>query len=200
MQRRQAKCGAKTRKDGPCQDIAMPNGRCKKHGGKAEGAINPLKGDASPTNKFGIYGAYVREDEQDLDFALGTVDAELRMIRIRLKRTFEARMTWEADLAAKRVAMKADENGNMVLVEHVEDESVTKDGDVVPTERKTFRLPDFDKIEQACLARIESLEKTRKELMKDGGGDPNDPAGSRDNVRFTGGLGGEDDDLPSPFE
>lgn len=200
MKKRQAICGAKTRKDGPCQDIAMPNGRCKKHGGKSEGAINPLKGDASPTNKFGIYGAYVREDEQDLDFALGTVDAELRMIRIRLKRTFEARMKWEEDLAAKRVAMKADENGNMVLVEHVEDESVTKDGDVVPTERKTFRLPDFDKIEQACLARIESLEKTRKELMKDGGSDPDDPQGSKDRVKFTGGLGGDDGELPEPFE
>lgn len=197
MQRSQAKCGAKTRKAGPCQDIAMPSGRCKKHGGKGGAPNNPATGEASGKNKFGIYGAYVRDDEQDLDFALGTVDAELRMIRIRLKRTFEARMKWEIDLAAKRVAMKADENGNMVLVEHVEDESVTKDGDVVPTERKTFRLPDFDKIEQACLARIESLEKTRKELMKDGGGDPD--GGSRDAVRFTGGLGGTDEELPEPF-
>lgn len=180
----------------------MANGRCKRHGGQSTGAIVPASGEASGKNKFGIYGAYVREDERDLDFELGSVDAELRLVRIRLKRTFEARKQWEEDLAAKRIEMSADTDGNYVLVEHVEDESVTKDGDVIPTKKRTFRLPDFDKIEQACLARIESLEKTRKELMKDAGSDPDDPLGARDRVKFTGGLQGtvDEDDLPPPFK
>lgn len=199
MQKGQAKCGATTRQGSACKDIAMENGRCKRHGGKSTGAKEPAKGADSGTNKFGIYGAYVRDDERDLDFELGSVDAELRLVRIRLKRTFEARKQWEEDVAAKRVEMQADADGNMVLIEHVEDESITKDGNVVPTKKRTFRLPDFDKIEQACLARIESLEKTRKELMKDAGSDPDDPSGTKDRVRFTGGLGGDDGELPEPF-
>jgi hypothetical protein len=33
-----ARCGAKTRKGSPCQSPAMPNGRCRMHGGKSPGA------------------------------------------------------------------------------------------------------------------------------------------------------------------
>ena len=32
------KCGAKTRSGSPCQSPAMPNGRCRMHGGKSPGA------------------------------------------------------------------------------------------------------------------------------------------------------------------
>ena len=32
------RCGAKTRKNTPCQSPAMPNGRCRMHGGKSPGA------------------------------------------------------------------------------------------------------------------------------------------------------------------
>ena len=43
MQRRLAmlesrRCGAKTRKGTPCRSPAMPNGRCRMHGGKSTGA------------------------------------------------------------------------------------------------------------------------------------------------------------------
>jgi uncharacterized protein YjcR len=43
MQRRLAmlesrKCGVKTRKGAPCRSPAMPNGRCRMHGGKSTGA------------------------------------------------------------------------------------------------------------------------------------------------------------------
>jgi glucans biosynthesis protein len=43
MQRRLAmlesrRCGAKTRKGIPCRSPAMPNGRCRMHGGKSTGA------------------------------------------------------------------------------------------------------------------------------------------------------------------
>ena len=43
MQRRLAmlesrECGAKTRKGARCQSPAMPNGRCRMHGGKSTGA------------------------------------------------------------------------------------------------------------------------------------------------------------------
>ena len=32
------RCGARTRKGSPCQAPAMPNGRCRMHGGKSRGA------------------------------------------------------------------------------------------------------------------------------------------------------------------
>jgi uncharacterized protein YjcR len=43
MQRRLAmlesrRCGAKTRNGTPCRSPAMPNGRCRMHGGKSPGA------------------------------------------------------------------------------------------------------------------------------------------------------------------
>lgn len=48
------RCGAKTRKGTPCTNWAMPNGRCRMHGGKSTGApkgnMNALK-----------HGRYTRE-------------------------------------------------------------------------------------------------------------------------------------------
>ena len=32
------RCGARTRRDTPCQSPAMPNGRCRMHGGLSPGA------------------------------------------------------------------------------------------------------------------------------------------------------------------
>jgi hypothetical protein len=32
------RCGARTRSGSPCQSPAMPNGRCRMHGGKSSGA------------------------------------------------------------------------------------------------------------------------------------------------------------------
>jgi uncharacterized protein YjcR len=32
------RCGARTRRGTPCQSPAMPNGRCRMHGGKSPGA------------------------------------------------------------------------------------------------------------------------------------------------------------------
>jgi len=36
-----ARCGAKTRKGMPCQSPAMPNGRCRMHGGASTGPRTP---------------------------------------------------------------------------------------------------------------------------------------------------------------
>ena len=32
------RCGAKTRSGTPCMNLAMPNGRCRMHGGRSTGA------------------------------------------------------------------------------------------------------------------------------------------------------------------
>jgi hypothetical protein len=203
MQPGQAKCGAMTRKKTSCADIAMANGRCKRHGGKATGPRNPNTGPATKAaTTFGIYRQFLSDDDKVVYDAaahqIGSVDTELHLMRLRLARTVKARMEWEASLAAP---VRSDGESHLVLVEEVDDTIVFAETST-PTTKKVRRLPDFDKIEQACLARIESLEKTRRELMKPiEGDDPNDPDAEpgRDHVSFSGGLGGEDDALPSPF-
>lgn len=47
-------CGAKTRSGDPCKNAAMPNGRCRMHGGAQP------KGADSPNLKHGRYSSYLR--------------------------------------------------------------------------------------------------------------------------------------------
>lgn len=47
------RCGAKTRAGGTCKNGAMPNGRCRMHGGKSLGGIG------SPRYKTGRYSKYL---------------------------------------------------------------------------------------------------------------------------------------------
>ena len=45
-------CGAKTRRGTPCKSPAMPNGRCRMHGGKSPAWF------AHPRYKHGLYSKY----------------------------------------------------------------------------------------------------------------------------------------------
>ncbi len=55
------RCHAKTRKGSPCQSPAMPNGRCRMHGGKSTGA--PC-GVANGNYRHGIYTHEMRAEMQ----------------------------------------------------------------------------------------------------------------------------------------
>lgn len=208
MQPGNRKCGAKTRKGTPCADIAMANGRCKRHGGKATGPKVPNTSAATEaarkvTTTHGIYSRFLTEEDRALYDAaeIGAVDAELRLMRMRLARTVKARAAWEAELRGEVDGRESDGSDSMTLVEVVEDQS-QYEGAPVDLEKRVKRIPDFDKIEQTIVGRIESLEKTRKELLKLGDEDPpdGDPT-ARDHVSFSGGLdGGNDEELPSPFK
>lgn len=59
---RNNRCGAKTRKGTPCKNGAMPNGRCRLHGGKSTGP--PKKNQNS--KKHGFYSKYLPEDAQEI--------------------------------------------------------------------------------------------------------------------------------------
>lgn len=181
----------------------MANGRCAIHGGKSTGARSPKinLGAANGAYSHGIYTKFFRDDEKALLDAnlikLGQVDDELKVMRIRLKRALEARERWEAERAGSIAG--ADETTSMTLTE-VHDDQAPFDGGTVDLEKRVRKLPDFDRIIDSTIARIESLEKTRKELLKDDGEDTDDAEAGRDHVTFTGGLeGSDDDDLPSPF-
>ena len=81
-------CGARTRAGSPCPTPAMPNGRCRMHGGTSIGG--PVGNDNAV--KHGIYRSTLTEDERaDYDsLQLGGVDHELRLVRVRLARALKA--------------------------------------------------------------------------------------------------------------
>lgn len=191
MHQGQAKCGAKTRSGttpgAPCKDIAMANGRCKRHGGKSTGAKNPLSGPLSGVYTHGIYTKFFRDDEKTLidegALRVGQVETELNVVRIRLKRALEAKEAWA------KAREEGKDDAELVLIEKVDGEAPAGEDGTVSIYKETKRLPDFEGIIDRCLARIESLEKTRKELLKtddDGDGDGGEPGSAR--LTITGGL------------
>jgi hypothetical protein len=54
------RCGAKTRKGTPCQGPAMPNGRCRMHGGPSTGPRTP-EGKARSAMSNYRHGYYTAE-------------------------------------------------------------------------------------------------------------------------------------------
>ncbi len=57
-----AHCGAKTRSGGTCKQPAMPNGRCRLHGGKSTGAP---KGNQNAT-KWGLLSKYITPEQVEI--------------------------------------------------------------------------------------------------------------------------------------
>jgi len=58
------RCGAKTRSGSPCRSPAMPNGRCRMHGGKSPGAP---KGKANGNYRHGRFTCEAIERRRDLN-------------------------------------------------------------------------------------------------------------------------------------
>src|SRR5690625_1325958 len=53
------KCGAKTRDGGTCKNWAMPNGRCRMHGGKSTGAPPEKMKKNSNARTHGLFAKYL---------------------------------------------------------------------------------------------------------------------------------------------
>ena len=79
-------CGAKTREDTPCKVKALNNGRCHLHGGKSTGPRDQ-RGNQN-ARKHGIYSRTITKEEQDILslIKLGSVDDELAVSRLQLRR------------------------------------------------------------------------------------------------------------------
>ncbi len=148
-----AKCGARTRSGEPCQTPAMENGRCRMHGGKAS---KTHKGNQHAV-KFGIYGSVLTDEEKQDWHAieLGKVDDEIRLNRIRLVRALKAEQAQGQD--ALELDSETEEPpviGGIPL------------HDEAPIIKKAYKRRDFSQQIDRLMARIESLERTRVELMK----------------------------------
>ncbi len=150
-----ARCGAKTRSGTPCQSQAMPNGRCRLHGGASTGAG---LGNQN-ARKHGIYSRVLTDEESELwdQVELGKVDDELRLCRLRLMRAIRA------EAAAK----------NQPELE----ERAEKPGKPAKGKRKMpvvleqkYKRRDYASLIDRLMGRIESLERTRLDLIKGGAG------------------------------
>ena len=137
-------CGAKTRARGTCKQRAMTNGRCRYHGGLSTGPKDTTNSSRNAL-KHGIYATRFSDEEMELARGLkpGTVDEELCLMRVRLRRVLE---------------MERQDAGKPVLVEVIERYVDKETG--VPKERKS-KVRDYHRIIDKIVARIEWLERLR---------------------------------------
>lgn len=60
-------CGAKTRSGKPCKNYAMPNGKCRLHGGKSTGPKDKEKMKKNNNaEKHGLFSKHIPEETMDL--------------------------------------------------------------------------------------------------------------------------------------
>lgn len=148
-----AQCGAKTRGSGePCKRHAVPGSkRCKLHGGKSTGAPKGSKNAAKPGS---IYSKYLTAEENETlgQIELGRVDDEIKLTRIRLMRALA----------------RENEYGNTLEIdsEKVEPLEIEGKDTGVSKTTTTSKVRDYAGLIDKLTARIESLERTRAELLK----------------------------------
>ena len=124
------------------------------HGGTNKGAPKGSQAKAGA-----LYSNYYTDDEKLLaeELELESIDAELRLCKIRLNRALKL----EAEQAAEALELER-------IVETpaiVGGVPITDDSDVPPVQQKTFVRKDYEPIIQRLLGRIESLTLTRQKLI-----------------------------------
>ena len=142
-------CTARSKRTGnQCEAKGMRNGKRYHHGGTSTGA--PKGNQFAMTH--GIYSRSFSADEADLvQTALGTLDQELALARVQLRRALKAENA-------------ADAKPDKLELAEITESSTGQ------SERR-FKRRDYFAIINVLLGRIESLERSRKELMDSGVGD-----------------------------
>ena len=148
-----ALCGAKKRSNGePCKRHAIPgSSRCKLHGGKSSGP-KEQRGNKNAAKPGSIYSQFLTDDENDLlaGIELGRVDDELRLTRIRLMRALA----------------RENEFGNTLEVDSAKEEPIQINGKetALTSITTTSKVRDYSGLIDRLTARVESLERTKKDL------------------------------------
>ena len=156
-------CDAKKKDGTQCQRPRIKGtGKCRLHGG-----VTTTKGNEFAIKPGSIYAQYLPAHEQDEYFKMpvGTVDDELRLMRIRLQRCIKGEQEQEARELAQGADAALDLDTRTDATSIVSGVSVSR----------TFKKYDYKTIIQQTLGRIESLEKTRAELAKLAKGDDSTP-------------------------
>lgn len=146
-----ALCGASKRGNGePCKRHAVPGSpRCKLHGGKSSGPKVPgdQTGNRKAAKPGSIYSKFLTDEENDAlaSIELGRVDDELRLTRIRLMRALAKENEFGGELEVDSEKVDTGELGGTTT---------------------TSKVRDYAGLIDRLTGRIESLERTRAELLK----------------------------------
>ena len=124
--------------------------RCRLHGG-----ITKIKGNVSAAKPGALYSKFLTDEErQRFDtMELGGVDNELKLLKVRLERYLKAEAAEGKD--ALELESRTERDGG---------------GPATVEEERTYKKKDWRLLIERLSARIESMEKTRKELLEGGGG------------------------------
>jgi hypothetical protein len=152
----QKRCGAKAKSTGkPCQGLAMPNGRCRVHGGPNKGAP---KGNKSG-QVHGVYDHFYSEEEKEFLrlSKIGDLKAEIDMVKVRIYRTMKIinEIGKDPDTEANKAGME--------IAEIIHKESEQFGSEKIVTRKRS----DFDRILRDLLGRLAILEKAQRELQGD---------------------------------
>lgn len=143
-----ALCGASRRGNGePCKRHAIPgSSRCKLHGGKSSGP-KEQRGNKNAAKPGSIYSKFLTDEENDMlaSIELGRVDDELRLTRIRLMRALGRENEFGNELEIDSEKTETGESGGITT---------------------TSKVRDYSGLIDRLTARVESLERTRAELLK----------------------------------
>lgn len=144
-----ATCGAKTRSGHPCQAKAMPNGRCRMHGGNA---TKTHKGNQN-ARKHGIYSDAIGADERALwdEIEIGNLDHAIKVAHLQLRRAL---------LAQKRA-----EAGDGLDLDAEINSSGSGDGGGHSNTSIQRRRRPYEDIINRLLGRIGDLEAKRAEIL-----------------------------------
>jgi len=165
-------------KDDYCQAQPMDNGRCELHGGFNSdcGKRNPKLGPAD-----GLYSKFLNIEEANIYglLKIGTLEQELKLLRIQLMRAINAQHNWEISQEKLQDALKTEEGTSrtpdevfrILEIEAYElkrQEGVDNRGQPVDQVEKkvTHRKNDFKAEMRSLITLISKLEGQHHELMK----------------------------------
>ncbi len=171
------RCGARTKSTGkPCRGFAMKNGRCRLHGGTNPGADPEKMRRNGNAVTHGLYRKGILPHEEELypGIPLGNIDAEIKMLKLKLCRAYEAQRRWE-EQRAERTAQVNEEELEVEAIEKDIRRDIGPDG--TPGETVVFqkiirRRQDFSHEIKSLTRLIIEAEARRAqlaEIFKDAG-------------------------------
>lgn len=171
------RCGAKRKNGKPCRQYPMRGKtRCRLHGGLSTG---PPKNNKNSW-KYGIYAQGIKDEEKELyeQIKVGTLDDDIKIIKLQLARAVKAQKEFEESVAAGNADKLAYEPHEIKAKSHTKNVTSELDGkpgyertETIKDKEVTKKHPDYRKIIFQLSGRIAKLELTRSAIMTEGGDD-----------------------------
>lgn len=153
-------CGAKTRAGTPCKNKAMPNGRCRMHGGKSPG-VKGNKNAVTTGERESIIFDFLDEEEKDLlnqiDLdKINQINNDIKLIDIRLRRMMKR---------IQLLQINGDES-NLFQIQNIEDAITRVQSQKLRLIESKHKLEiDLNIIDETRKAQLEQI-KVKTEKLK----------------------------------